>query len=761
MPFYAHSLPGAPVEKWQLLNAHLTATADRAGLFASHFNSGEWGRLCGLLHDLGKYSDAFQKRLNGKGPRVDHSLAGALEAIRFLDGRHHAGVGKLAAHVISAHHTGLADGVSQGIEGKSLTERLRAQDTIPPYSAWAADVALPPLPPLPSFPAASREALAFSLGFWTRMLYSCLVDADFLDTESFVDAERGAARGEYPSLDALHAALERTLAIKSAAAAPNMVNAERAKVPAACREAADLDQGFFSLTVPTGGGKTLSSLAFALAHARRHNLRRVIYVIPYTSIIEQTAEVFRQAFGPALEHAVLEHHSNAVEKLEKQPENADEHEFSRVGQHAYAHTLAFENWDAPVIVTTAVQFFESLFAARSSQCRKLHNIAESVVILDEAQTLPTHLLRPCLSALKELTASYRASVVLCTATQPEVGVKPWNRSGLENVREIMPDAASLFHALERVEVNHIGPLQLEALAGLVGGHDRALCIVNTGAQARDLCELLHARGKPVFHLSTWMCPAHRKNVLCTVKNMLLDRAAPPVLLIATSLLEAGVDIDFPVAFRAMSGLDSIAQAAGRCNREGGQARGQVYVFELPETPKGEQQRRQGACRAVLRQGLPLLSLEGTSCYFDALYSLAGENGLDRHNILGRITENAEHGLFPFRSVARDFALIDTHDLPLIILYGDDARAAVQSLRGGLADRALHRRLQQWVVTLPEKALNRLIAAGVAEPVGHAAQYHVLTNEDIYAGMPGRTGAKPAMGLDLRDPVFLEVERQIF
>ncbi len=751
MVFYAHSLKGKSKEQWQTLFEHLQRTANKAGEFAAYFGSQEWASFLGLLHDLGKYSLAFQKRLEG-GKRVDHSLAGALEAMRILRESGLPAFDSMAAHIISGHHTGLANGFSMEDGSKSLKERLRGAEKIPDYSAWAAEITPPTALPLPLLLKRETPAdFGFALFFWARMLFSCLVDADYLDTEAFIEPGRAGLRGGYPELEDLCRKLNGFLSDKATAAKPTPVNERRAEVLVACRKAALQSPGLFSLTVPTGGGKTLSSLAFALEHAKEHGLRRVIYVIPYTSIIEQTAEVFCSAFGSELAHAVIEHHSNVIEPEEKSPEDADDCEDSR--------TLAFENWDAPIIVTTAVQFFESLFASRKSRCRKLHNISGSVVVLDEAQTLPLPLLRPCLAAIKELTETYKTSFVFCTATQPEVGLKPWNRNGLEGVREIIADPPALFQALERVEVEFIGTLSLESLAERFSGYERALCIVNTRVQARDLCELLRKGGREVFHLSTWMCPAHRKAVLKRVKERLQDPSSPPVLLVATSLIEAGVDIDFLVVYRAMSGLDSIAQAAGRNNREGKLKCGKTFVFEFPEGMRGEQSRRQTACRAVLRTGLPLLSPAATALYFDELYSLSGAEGLDKHAILRRAAEHAQEGLFPFRSIEKDFCFIRDSDVPVVIPYNKQAREALDDLREGRVSRALYRRLQQWIVGVPQKILGKLLLAGAVAEVGFAGQHYMLINEDLYSGLAieGEDFSGVELGLDFRDPEFRKFE----
>lgn len=750
--FFAHSIEGCPPEKWHLLREHLMTTAHAAENFALVFGGGQWAFLCGLLHDLGKYSLAFQERLRG-GRRVDHSLAGALEGIRFLEQRSAGIFSNILAHVISGHHTGLADGVAGETGGASLSARLRARDAVLDYSAWEQEITLPRnVPPFPDFPRKSIEDLSFSLCFWTRMLYSCLVDADFLDTEAAMAPEKASRRGGYPALAVLHKAFDSFMAQKAAGAVPGNVSRQRATVLAACREAALWDQGLFSLTVPTGGGKTLSSLAFALKHAARYSLRRIIYVIPYTSIIEQTADVFREALGAELAHAVVEHHSGAEEKIAKTAEEADQREG--------VHTLAFDNWDAPLIVTTAVQFFESLFGARASRCRKLHNIAGSVIVLDEAQTLPTPLFRPCLAAIRELSEVYKASVMLCTATQPVVSTTSWNRNGLENVREIMPDPPALFRALDRVRTEHLGTLDMPTLAQHLCGQERALCIVNTRAQARDLCQLLRSiapEGLTLFHLSTWMCPAHRRAVLGRIRAMLHDPDALPLLVVSTSLVEAGVDLDFPVVCRAIAGVDSIAQAAGRCNREGRLDKGHVCVFSLPDPSRGEMDRRRGATEAVLREGLPLLSPEAVKLYFEELHSTVGAEGLDAPGILRQMQENAARGLFPFRSVERDFRFIENRETPLLIPYNADAREALDVLRAGKADRSLYRSLQQWSVGVPERILALLGKS--METVGFASVHHVLANTDLYDGLEGQDAdpRMPALGLDVRDPTFRTVE----
>jgi CRISPR-associated endonuclease/helicase Cas3 len=405
------------------------------------------------------------------------------------------------------------------------------------------------------------------------------------------------------------------------------VNQLRAGILSHVRGQSAHEPGLFSLTVPTGGGKTLASLAFALDHAIAHGLRRVIFVIPFTSIVEQNAQAFRDAFGDLGEAAVLEHHSAYFDDPKSAPESKDKRK------------LAMENWDAPVVVTTAVQFFESLFADRPARCRKLHNIAGSVVILDEAQTLPLKLLRPCVTLLDELALNYRTSVVLCTATQPALNAEEGFLDGLKNVRELAPDPPGLYQQLRRVNVRHVGALDDEALTGHMRQREQVLCIVNNRRHARVLFESI-ADQPGAYHLTTLMCAKHRSAVLAEVRQQLKDGL--PCRLVSTSLIEAGVDIDLPTVLRAEAGLDSIAQAAGRCTREGrrGHQDSEVLVFATANpdwAPPTELKQFAQAFRTVEpRYRDDLLAPEAIRAYFHELYWQKGAKELDAHDLLGML-----------------------------------------------------------------------------------------------------------------------------
>lgn len=734
---YAHSIQEKTTEYWETLSDHLRDVACLSGAMAAFFDWEAPAKAAGAWHDLGKGSAAFQTYLrqatSADGPRrgPDHSTAGARAAGKALPGA----LGNLLAAIIAGHHAGLAD-------GPDLARRLDPARHIEPVDAWERN--MPPWPapselaPPPGF--RSQQNLAgFSLAFLTRMLFSCLVDADFLATEAFYARAKGEAveRGGYATLETLRARLERHLAgLRSNAAAE--VNALRARVLAEARRRAELAPGLFTLTVPTGGGKTLASLAFALEHARRHGLRRVIYVIPFTSIVEQTAGVFREALGS--ETDVLEHHSG----FDWERGSTDDDE----GRSGLAKLRkAAENWEAPIVVTTAVQFYESLFAHRGSRCRKLHNLAGAVIVLDEAQTLPLPVLRPCLAALRELAANYRASVVLCTATQPALRVQDGFAGGLDipDERELAPNPPALYRALRRVRVEVRPDRVADAeIAARFGEQAQMLAIVGSRTHARMLFETI--RTLPgATHLSTLMCGRHRRTVLARLRQRLA--AGEPARVISTSLIEAGVDISFPEVWRAACGLDSIAQAAGRCNRNGLLAEGRVVVFEPAEAkpPHAVEQFWQAA-RPVLRTHADPLQPEAMTAYFRTLYQQRETPGRpspldaivveDQPGVLPALARHARHGDFPFRSIGEAFRLIGQEMLPVIVPYRnnpDDNEAERLLAALAAAERPvarLMRALQPYVVTIPRRQRDRWLAQGVLRAAHPAAGETLLRLEDL-------------------------------
>ena len=700
---YAHSLEGLPTERWQTLVAHLAAVAERAAAFAQPFGSGEWARLLGEIHDLGKARSSFQsylRRANGlDDPDYDasdhsHSGAGACWAnVKF------GKLGRILAYCVAGHHAGLPDWIGGETPNGALAARLEEENPVldePSVKDWL--TAHEPQGALPRAPFVPGES---GFAFWIRMLYSCLVDADFLDTESFMDADRAADRSVYPALADLAKSFFAKLDAKQNAADKTDVNVIRAEIRAACEAASEDAPGLFSLTVPTGGGKTLSAMAFAFRHALKFNKKRIIYVIPYTSIIEQTANTLREFLGA---DSVLEHHSNF--------DPAKETQQSR---------LASENWDAPVIVTTTVQFFESLYACKSSRCRKLHNIADSVVILDEVQLLPTKLLKPCVAAIGELAAHYGTTFILSTATQPDL-------PGLSDVREIIPAHLDLYNRLRRTQIEFPSDLKTrrtwEDVATELSAHKQVLCVVNTRKDCRDLFALMP---EGTIHLSASMCGAHRTKVIAAIKAKL--KAHEPIRVVSTQLVEAGVDIDFPIVYRAFTGLASIAQSAGRCNREGKLGRlGRVVVFMPPkESPRGELRYGEYATTDLLNfEERPSFDSPAIfPLYFEKLHARVHDMG---DAFADWLYANARDLQFQFREASAAFQMIDDSSLPVVVRYGEN-RSLVESLRVVGPKRGIMRKLQRYTVNVPRQTIPELVERGFVEEM-HPGVF-VQTLESIY------------------------------
>lgn len=740
MLFYAHSTKRTDKADWQPLSEHSNDTGEGAAARATFFGGQELARITGRLHDLGKYTERFQGRLTGDVHKVDHATWGA----RIARDRY-PGIGTLIAYGIAGHHAGLANGRS-GLEDQTrtslhdrLSEDYRERELPPLWPDWEREIALPAVLPLPEgftrHPKPHHRI--FQLSLLARMIFSCLVDADFADTDDFYRRiegrhSRAAEAGARPSLGQLRERLDARLA---AFPTEGGINPLRAKILREVRAKATERPGLFSLTVPTGGGKTLASLAFALDHALAHDLRRVIYVIPFTSIVEQTVQVFRTAFGVPddRDDVVLEHHSAFFDDPQSAP------------QSIAKRRLAMENWDAPIVVTTAVQFFESLFADRPSRCRKLHSVAGSVVVLDEAQTLPQDLLRPCVALLDELARNYRVSPVLCTATQPALRLDQGFKDGLEDVYELAPNPPNLYAQLRRVRVRHAGTLDDATLATHLRRSEQALCIVNNRRHARHLFEAI-ADQPGARHLTTLMHARHRSAVLAEVREDL--KADRPCRLVATSLIEAGVDVDFPMVLRAEAGLDSIAQAAGRCNREGRRPidASEVLVFEPANkdwAPPKELKLFAEVFRTVERAHHDdLLAMDAVSAYFQELYFRLGDGRLDRDDLLGLLRDASIDSL-PLDTLARKFKVIRTAMRPLIVPYSpgshDEVPEVAETLRQlehaeqvGVASAA--RRLQPWLVQVPEQAYKALWQAHAIAPVAQhkfGEQFVRLVNPRLY------------------------------
>ena len=673
----------------QSVAEHLHRTAELACGFARSFGAGEWAETAGLLHDIGKYSDKFQQHIlhPERSLRVDHSTAGAQQAIK-------RGM-QPVAFAVAGHHGGIPDGGSRRDTSEDITLVGRSKRSVEECSFWEQEIQLPRVSDFP-FPMKNN----FEVTFFTRMLYSCLVDADFLDTERFMQPGK-QDRGGVP-LSELHQKVRDRANVWLSGASEVGLNRIRNEILRDCLNKGEtLDRGCYTLTVPTGGGKTFASLAFAMEHAARCNLERIVYVIPYTSIIDQTVEVFSKILG---EENVLAHYSDADYQLTEQ--NVQD-------AAARKKAAAAENWDAPVIVTTAVQFFESLYANRPARCRKLHNLANSVIIFDEAQTLPVSYLRPCVAAIAQLVEHYRASVVLCTATQPVL--QPLFDEFMPGylLRELCSAGDDLYAVLRRTMLRDMGTVTQAQLIDCLCEQEQVLCVVNRRKQAQCIYEELPQEGR--YCLTTLLCSADRKAQLREIRTRL--KHGLPCRVVSTSLIEAGVDVDFPTAYREQAGLDSILQTAGRCNREGKHPveNSIVSIFSLDGNPPPRMLRQNTAALETVRRryGAERLdSPKAIEAYFSTLlYALKTPEALDAKGILPAIERGWERTVqFPFATIAQEFRLIESPVRSVYIPTGKGAELC-EALQSGAHSRGLFRKLGQYGVSVYPDHFQTLDRAG--------------------------------------------------
>lgn len=731
--YYAHSKPGIEKAHWQPLREHLQNSAELARQFGADAGISELAATAALFHDIGKYSQAFQDRLDGSRRKVDHATAGAREITTLFKDTPHKFLAEILAYCIAGHHTGLPNYGSQAdMEGEGTLLARLAKSNLEEYSAYKTEIdpgmlTLPdrvPIRPIKNYKG--QQLPGFSLSFLARMVFSALVDADYQETESYMQGKR--PHGEHPSIEALCHTFNQFL--KKFDHPTEEINKKRTQILKSCVSHASRPPGFFSLTVPTGGGKTFASMGFALNHAVENNLKRIIYVIPFTSIIEQNANEFRTCLG---EENVLEHHSNF--DWQQKREGAGKLAGDQADSVYAKLKLAAENWDIPIVVTTNVQFFESLFANRSSRCRKLHNLAKSVIIFDEAQMLPLEFMEPCINAIQELVQNYGSSAVFCTATQPSLErfLAPDTP-----VTELAPDPQDLFDSFRRVYIKNMGRVADETLLAELQSHSQVLCIVNTRRHAKGLFEeLFRCAGEGCLHLSTLMCPAHRKETLATIRRRLCEDQICRV--ISTQVMEAGIDIDFPVGYRAIAGLDSIIQAAGRVNREGRQERANIYVFH-PETPfikKSPAFVEQGAAVAgsVLRDFRDdPVSVEAIQSYFKMLYTLHHAQDFDAKLILPCFEKGTNDMDFDFRTAAERFKLIDNNTVPVIIPYNEEARRLITELKYTPYPLSTLRKLQSYSVNIYEHEFEKLQSKGVIET--YDDRYEILSDEAWYDARSG-------------------------
>jgi CRISPR-associated endonuclease/helicase Cas3 len=703
MTYWAHSddLPEAhPAARWQPLNEHLRQVGAIAEALAKETKPSDPGfhsaaKATGLLHDIGKYTEEFQRKIRGEVLQAPHSAYGAAIAWKANAAE--------AAYAISGHHAGLPN--RKGSRA-GLLERMWEVDGKLDHLRRIADIDCPELLECAGLLQAFAADVKTS-DLRMRMLFSCLVDADKIDSSG--NSQTGGPLSAASRLDQVLFSIEQ----RAATVPDGPVKQARMDVLAACRAAAGRPGNIFSLTVPTGGAKTLSSMAFALKRAVAFpEVRRIIVVIPYLSIIEQNAQVFIDALGA---DAILEHHSGDTDSSDN--EDADDKPHKQ---------RATENWDAPIIVTTSVRFFESLFSHRPADLRRVHNIARSIVILDEVQTLPRQFVQPILSMIEDLANNWQTTFLFCTATQPEFEKSEKSKERdprwePRTVQEIMPNPHELFGQLKRVEVDWPrGKSTWNTIAAGMVKAGRALCIVNTRRHAVALFREVSADpdidDASIFHLSTLMCAAHRLKTIEKIKARLDDPTARCVV-VSTQLIEAGVDLDFPVVYRAEGPLDSIAQAAGRCDREGrltaaaGRPAGKVVVFEPEDAglPPGVYREATARTHVLIEDGG--LSIDNPDCirqYFDRLYGEGADLGGELEEL-----RRAEK----FRDVSERFELIEDNTQTIFVPYDTKALELIAQLRAtGVLYLKLRRDLQRYTVGIYEKEFRTAVARGILREV---------------------------------------------
>ena len=675
------------------MQEHLNHVSQLSAAFCAAFDAENDGRLCGLYHDIGKYSLAFQNRLSGSKKQVDHSSAGAV----LLFDKHNIP----AAMCIAGHHAGLADcGTKQDLADTFMARINHARrGEIENCDAWRSE--------LPTdIPSGCKSRPGVGNYFYTKMLFSALTDADWLDTEAYFE-NRPVVTAE-TDLCLLKDKLDDYVSRWKAPTTD--VNRRRCEILRAAIAHGEDEPGLFTMTVPTGGGKTISSMAFALHHAARYGKRRIIYVIPYCSILEQTQQVFESIFG---QENITAHYSGA--------------EFSAPEDNENTRIFSAENWDAPIILTTAVQFFESLYSNRPGKNRKLHNIAQSVIIFDEAQMLPVPFLRPCLASICELVKGYRCSAVLCTATQPSLERLLKDFLPGCAARELCPEPENMYEAFRRVRYSDDGELTDEELVERLRQRRQVLCVVNSRRQAQSLYRALGANPGN-YHLSTLLTPYDRKRILRKIRERLRD--GQDCRVISTSLIEAGVDVDFPEVYRALAGLDYVIQSGGRCNREGKRptAESVVHIFRTAARPPQMLEQNINAAARTLRSYEQADSPEAIRSYFEfLLYTLKGSKQLDEKEIL----PDAEK--LKFKTISEHFKLIDGADSTIYVPVGEGGRL-LQALRENGPSRSLMRKLGLYGVNVYRRYFSQLCDMGALEIISDNAG--ILLKPELYSPETG-------------------------
>ena len=751
--FYAHSIKNSSSkDNWQPLDEHLINVGKLAGECGNELGLKNSASIAGLLHDIGKYRYGFQKRLEGSSDKIPHADAGAILIRELFKDKppHERLMADIIAYCIAGHHAGLHNPNNLR---DFLSEDYEEIDEI-----WKREIGIEPNN---IFPTAFNSPIGtnnkeiiknkkfFAFAVMTRMIFSCLVDADYKDTEKFYNKVEGRETDRVwhnliNNIDALIDNLNKHLAKIAAKTQADKNLAElRQEILKTVTEGANRPQGIYTLNVPTGGGKTLTSLSFALNHAKKHNLERIIYSIPFTSIIDQNAAIFKEILS---DDFVLEHHSSIDETKNEGRERRDKLK------------LAMEDWAAPVIITTNVQLFESLFSNRPSKCRKLKNIANSVLILDEVQSLPVNLLIPSLYMLDELARNYNVTVILCTATMPAFDIKDFEHGfELGQDKELAPKPEQLAQQLKRVKIEHGFEYDDDELLNDIKGNSQGLIIVNSRRHALELYDKAKSDGiEGLYHLTTRQCAIHRKKILEKIRIDLKNEK--PCIVIATSLVEAGVDLDFPKVWREITGLDSIAQAAGRCNREGRRPLEDsiVKVFKAKEYNLApEIQAFADAFNRMSTKHDDLLMPDAIKHYFREVYWQKGA-ALDAEGIINLNKTSGSELSVQFQDIAQKYKMIKSIMVPVIVDYEGLAQPILERLNNPeVSPGKAARDLQQLVIQVPQRAFDELIKnwrVSYRREDLWGTQFAVLESRELY---------KETVGLRWDDADKLEPANSIF
>lgn len=724
MKYYAHTREDG---ERQTVKAHLTGVSEKAEKFSVDLLK-PIAKKASLYHDIGKYALNFQKRLDDDKVKFSHAACGALEYKKFAD--KNDAFAPLMEYCIAGHHTGLMDGgtVADNSDSPTLNGILKRADEYTgdsDYSAYATEIEFATLTQEERTPlynelrsAKDPTELIERYAFFTKYVFSCLTDADFLDTEIFCNknVERGMSGDFKKALDKLNREL-------SDMPSDNPLRQARSRIQQQAFDNSVNKSHISILDMPTGSGKTLCSLKLALESGKK----RIIYVIPYTSIIEQTANKFEKMFGDVL--PVLQHHSNYSYDGNTEEEKKTADKLKRT----------CENWDAPLIITTSVQFFQSIYHYKGSALRKLHNLRDSVIVFDEIHLIPTELLRPCLKAVGYITKYLNSEALFLSATMPDYS-KLFDKFLPDvNYNKLVTDRTEFQH-FKKCEYKDMGKTTLETIAENASRCKNALIVVNTKKTAAELYNLVQGEK---YHLSANMTPAHRSRVIEVVRNKLEN--GEHITVVSTSLVEAGVDLDFNTVFRQLSGLDSILQAGGRCNREGKDDKGYVYVFDIDETYRkgSDLSMRINKTKGLLEKYQDITSYDCIKEYYDGIFdfnqSRIAENSIAKYNEQSNSFDR--QGLMlpysiPFRSYAMQFEYISADTISIVIDDPNDqtCHEIVETLRNG--DMSVRRALQKYSVSVYMNVFKDLYSQGVLND--HGTGIFILENQSYYNNETGLT-----------------------